>query len=75
MYCGRPTKDDLELYTREVLGDATVLPVAKAESLFGPTLAVQVEGVGIGENFLVTVCGLGCSDDAFAGFNGLVGGC
>lgn len=41
------------------------------EGLLGSALAVQVERVGVWEDFFISVAGLGGGDDAFASLNKL----
>lgn len=42
-----------------------------SEGLLGSALAVQVKGVRVWEDFLVSVAGLGGGDDTFASFDEL----
>lgn len=65
------TKDDLELRARQQFRDAAMGAPAIAERLLGATRTVHVEGIGVGEDVLVSVGGLVRDDEAVAGLDEL----
>jgi hypothetical protein len=48
-----------------------VSAIAISKGRLGSTLAVQVEGVGVWKHVLISVAGLGGSDNTFPSFNEL----
>jgi hypothetical protein len=49
-----------------------MLAITKSQRLFGSTLAVHIEDVGVRKDFFVAIPGLSRCDDAFASFDVLL---
>ncbi len=65
------TEDNFQLSTCKPFSNTPVSAIPISEGLLRSTLAVQVKGVRVWEDFLVSVAGLGGGDDTFTSFNEL----